>query len=197
MVNSIAVPAIFLELLKASGAQLRPHSRRTLMDHLVGVYVILQQWGAEQYVCNAGLFHSIYGTNVFKHESIALSDRQRVAGIIGEKAEVLAYQFCSLDRPHALIQMIEGVAPLDRYTQKLSVITQVALRQLVQIEAANLIEQGGRGASLHTIFCQAVVDKTLLSEATYHSVKKFLSSPLVSLQHAKKPLTAPNQMLVV
>ena len=49
------------------------HSGRTLFDHLKGVHDLLRDWDNEHHVCMAGLFHSIYGTNTFKHQS--LNDR--------------------------------------------------------------------------------------------------------------------------
>ena len=47
-------------------------------------------------VCFAGLFHSIYGTKYFRHETT--SDRNSIRKLIGERAERLAWKFCELDR---------------------------------------------------------------------------------------------------
>ena len=56
-----------IEFLKNIGTEKIPHSGDTLLSHLVGVYEILKNQGAEEYVQDAGLFHSIYGTSSFLH----------------------------------------------------------------------------------------------------------------------------------
>ena len=45
-----------------------------MLDHLIGVSNILEEMGAPQHVQDAGLFHSIYGTAVFHHQTT--SDRE-------------------------------------------------------------------------------------------------------------------------
>ena len=36
------------------------------LEHLSGVSVVLQSWNEPEYVCNTGLFHSVYGTELFQ-----------------------------------------------------------------------------------------------------------------------------------
>mmetsp|Transcript_20800 Transcript_20800/g.40184 ORF Transcript_20800/g.40184 Transcript_20800/m.40184 type:complete len:307 (-) Transcript_20800:268-1188(-) len=67
-------------------------------EHLKGVQAVLRNWGAPTYLANAGLFHSIYGTEGFQGFSLPLSQRDRVRSLIGDKAEKLAFVFCMLDR---------------------------------------------------------------------------------------------------
>jgi len=86
-----------IKFLKELGADRVPHSGRYLIDHLVGVHDILVGWKLEQYVCDAGLFHSIYGTMSFKHQTT--DDREYIKSIIGPMSENLVYHFCMLDRP--------------------------------------------------------------------------------------------------
>ena len=73
------------------------HSGGTLMQHLVGVHDILVANGAPRHVCDAGLFHSIYGTMSFQHKTT--EDREKIKELIGSKAERLVYEFSTLDRP--------------------------------------------------------------------------------------------------
>lgn len=80
------------------GAKEVEHSGRTLYDHLKGTHDILQQWKSPAEVCLAGLFHSIYGTEYFKHASLPLDRRHVLQELIGAKAEELAYQFCTTPR---------------------------------------------------------------------------------------------------
>jgi len=74
-----------------------PHGTRKLSDHLLGVYKLLEDEGAPQEVCDAGLFHSIYGTEIYKHKT--LTSRDIVRSLIGDEAENLAHMFCELKLP--------------------------------------------------------------------------------------------------
>ncbi|KAK1747422.1 hypothetical protein QTG54_001385 [Skeletonema marinoi] len=66
--------------------------------HLRGVQAILRYWGAPPHLYNAGLFHSIYGTEGFQGFSIPLSDRDAIRNLIGDEAEKLCWIFCMVDR---------------------------------------------------------------------------------------------------
>lgn len=70
------------------------HSKTTLSNHLLGVYSLLLQAKAPTYLCLAGLFHSVYGTEYFDSESIMT--RQEVKNYIGKEAEELVFLFCHL-----------------------------------------------------------------------------------------------------
>lgn len=67
-------------------------------DHLKGVQAILRFWGSPVHLTNAGLFHSIYGTEGFQGFSLPLSERPVIQNLIGVEAEKLAYVFCMVDR---------------------------------------------------------------------------------------------------
>jgi hypothetical protein len=95
------------------------HSGREFFAHLKGVHDLLRDWGNSEHVCVAGLFHSIYGTQYFKHRCLPLNRRAELAALIGVEAECLVYEFCTCDR------------------------ARLRDPQLLEIEAANLIEQGG------------------------------------------------------
>jgi len=66
--------------------------------HLKGVQAILRYWDAPNYLYNAGLFHSIYGTEGFQGYALPLSERDAIRGLIGNKAERLCWIFCMVDR---------------------------------------------------------------------------------------------------
>ena len=76
-----------IDFLKKVGTEDIPHSGGTLFDHLIGVFNILKDMDVAQHVQDAGLYHSIYGTAVFHHQTT--SDRGVVQAIIGEDAEHL------------------------------------------------------------------------------------------------------------
>jgi len=63
-----------------------------------GTYNILEKWDNTKEICLAGLFHSIYGTRVYKISSIDFSKRKYIESIIGKRAEELVYLFCVTDR---------------------------------------------------------------------------------------------------
>src|SRR5438552_14336568 len=86
-----------LEILRQSGAMQTPHSGRNLFDHLLGTYQLLQSWGNPPSISLGGLFHSIYGTNVFTHQSLMPAQRPSLQAIIGHEAEHLAWRFCTID----------------------------------------------------------------------------------------------------
>jgi hypothetical protein len=57
-----------------------------------------------------GLYHSVYGTAHFRHQSWPLSDRATIVNIIGEQAEHLAHLFCTIYRPRVLVEAAEREA---------------------------------------------------------------------------------------
>ena len=121
------------------------HSGRSFFSHLKGTYDLLERDGAAPHVCIAGLCHSIYGTNIFNHASVPLQERQHVANVIGLGAEFLAYTFCSCNRPSALIEAAERGRPywvLNRHNGQMISLEPVMLCDLLQIEQANMQEQG-------------------------------------------------------
>ena len=67
-------------------------------EHLKGVQAVLRNWGAEPYVSDAGLFHSIYGTQGFQGFKLSFSKRAAIRNLIGPKAERLVWIFCMADR---------------------------------------------------------------------------------------------------
>ena len=181
MTVSVFVPSPMLDLLRQSGAHTSGHSQRTLMDHLVGTYNILQSWGAPDHVCTAGLFHSIYGTNAFHRQSLGFSERPLVQAAIGGQAEHLAWLFCSVERPQAFLSAIQHGFLTNRCDASMLDCSVEILSELLEIECANLIEQGGRSSALQQIYCEAVSQRDLISAQAYISIKQHLSQAPVRL----------------
>ncbi|HEL3815306.1 TPA: hypothetical protein UMY79_002198 [Stenotrophomonas maltophilia] len=129
----------YLSLLRADQV---PHSGRTLKDHLEGTGRILREWRCDEAVCIAGMFHSIYGTNVFGFKRLGWSDRPLVGRMLGERAEHLVYLFCVSDRPGAFLEAL-GTGIIRHRTSGESFSAGVDVcAALLEIESANLIEQG-------------------------------------------------------
>lgn len=87
-----------IEFVKEQAVNIR-HGSRTLCDHLMGTYELLKDWGCNKPTRLAGLYHSIYGTNVF-HRSLTESmgiDRLDIIGKIGVEADMLVNIFKDLN----------------------------------------------------------------------------------------------------
>jgi len=67
-------------------------------EHLKGVQAVLRYWDSPSHLTNAGLLHSIYGTEGFQGFSLPLSERPVIQDMIGVKAEKLVFVFCMVDR---------------------------------------------------------------------------------------------------
>jgi len=88
-----------LALLMEFGTDRMPHgSRRTLYEHLVGMATIAAAWGLPLIVRRAALFHSIYGTSVYRGRAAGREARRTIVRAIGDDAERLAYAFGDVDR---------------------------------------------------------------------------------------------------
>jgi hypothetical protein len=110
------------------------HSGTTLFHHLLGTYRILKSWRCKEDLCLAGLFHSIYGTPVYRPGPLPESRRVELRAIVGARAEELAHEFSRVDWSDLL-------ARGDRALR-----TQSA--DLITLAAANFVEQVGRIAQL-------------------------------------------------
>ena len=80
-----------------------PHSGSNLTNHLLGVHSLMLQTNAPEYLCLAGLFHSIYGTEYFHYDKPI--NRTFVRDYIGKEAEELVFLFCHLaDRDETILK---------------------------------------------------------------------------------------------
>lgn len=173
-----------MALLQTSAAMRTPHSGRTLFDHLCGTYALLESWGNTQAVCLADFFHCIYGTNAFAHQSLMQSQRSELRAAIGEDAEALAWLFCNIDRPRAILLglqrsylggHIELMARRDAMgstpARQAMGASPEQIQALAEIECANLIEQGSWGAALQELYCAAMDGTAALSEAALAALR--------------------------
>ena len=87
-----------LQFLRKANTDGMPHSGCALLDHLLGTRQLLVEWEARPALCDAGLFHSVYGTEYYELKAIPLTMRNEVQGLIGEEAESLAWFFCMIRR---------------------------------------------------------------------------------------------------
>ena len=113
------------------------HLDKTLFDHLWGTYSILKEQGKPEYVCLAGLFHSIYETEYFKFSTPYT--RNEVKDLIGEQAEHLVYEFCNISPRTSKLIDRQGTWSDRVYAD------------LLDMEFVNAIEQGYYNDSVKTI----------------------------------------------
>ena len=88
----------YTDFLSELGIDEIPHSEKTYLGHLVAVHNKLAAWEYAEHVCLAGLFHSIYGTEIFQGFKLEEDRRNELLELIGERAEKLAYVNCFVDR---------------------------------------------------------------------------------------------------
>ncbi len=70
--------------------ELEHDSHVPFLSHLVGTHRILTQWGAGAELCDAGLFHSVYGTEYF--DATTGATRPQIRDVIGAGAEAEDYR---------------------------------------------------------------------------------------------------------
>jgi hypothetical protein len=152
------------------------HFGRPLSTHLRGTHDLLQRWGNPASVCLAGLLHSVYGTLTFQHAVLDLAQRAAVQARIGKEAEQLVYLFCAGDRKRLLL---ENDRPpykwIDHRNGVSRVLPRDTLRALVEIEAANYLEQ------LHRVNAASVLeDMQARFEASAHHLSELARRALFS-----------------
>jgi len=116
----------FIELVKQS-----PIATEKFINHCIDVYEILKRENESEEVCNAGLYHSIYGTSYFNVTIQTIeNDRDLIRNEIGEYAEKLVYEMCSLkDRE---VDIVKGNFNWD--TQTLVDIIKICRANLISLE---------------------------------------------------------------
>jgi hypothetical protein len=143
-------------------------------------YDLLREWGNDDAVCCAGLFHSVYGTRVFAAQCADFSRRDEIREVIGERAEALAYLFCVADRD-TFFAAARSSRPVvrDAVSQVDVPVTLQILSALLEIEAANLVEhmphRGGSTLRAMRWYRQAFADcRNLISAAAAAAVNDSL-----------------------
>lgn len=119
-----------------------PHSRRSLLDHLIGVFNLLKTWKNPDYVCIAGLYHSIYGTKEYRIKTVDFSNRKIIKDIIGEQSEEIVYIYCTCDHKSLFPTLkikdnfsIKSLSKMDVY------LSNQLFCNVVEVAVANLLEQ--------------------------------------------------------
>ena len=88
----------YTDFLVELGIEKVPHSQKSYMAHLVSLYRLMEAEGCTDEMCTVGMFHSIYGTELFQGFKLELDQRPVVRKMIGDRAEKLSYLNCAMDR---------------------------------------------------------------------------------------------------
>jgi hypothetical protein len=97
--------------LESVGADQVEHSDERLLDHLLATRALLADWGARTELCDAALFHSVYGTQFLQDGLLGSDRRDEVRTLIGAGAEELAWLWHAVRR-ESLARNLEGSADL-------------------------------------------------------------------------------------
>jgi len=119
------------------------HTEKTYLAHLIGVYRDLEAQGFGTDVARAGMFHSIYGTEMFQGFKLPLERRAEIRAMIGERAELLAYLNCAMDRA-TFDRALEGTGPyriVDRLSQEAMELTAQDFDDLARVHLFDWLEQ--------------------------------------------------------
>src|SRR5689334_7221119 len=133
--------------LTGLGVEQVPHSEKSFLAHLIGVYRYMEARGCDEELCRAGMFHSIYGTELFQRYQLPLDRRADVRALIGERAERLAYLNCAMDRASFDRAAVEDRGPyqfLDRFTGQEVELSDADFDDLCRMHLYDWLEQVGR-----------------------------------------------------
>jgi hypothetical protein len=88
-----------IAFLEVQGAAAQGHGGgRSLLDHLTGTYEITGRWEQPPWLQHAALIHSVYGTEAYRQQLIAVTRRHEVSALVGERVERLAHLFATTPR---------------------------------------------------------------------------------------------------
>jgi len=135
------------EFLLAEGIDRVEHSQKTYLAHLVGLWRLMEAHGCNEELCRAGMFHSIYGTELFQGFKLPFERRGEIRGLIGERAERLAYLNCAMDRAAFDRAVAKGTEPFlyrDRVTGEEVALPREDFDDLCRIHLLDWLEQAPR-----------------------------------------------------
>ncbi|KZN37882.1 hypothetical protein N480_14155 [Pseudoalteromonas luteoviolacea S2607] len=127
-----------VEQLQSLGSDIE-HINGTLTKHLLGTYHLLKSWDLCEELCLAGLFHAVYGSDPTRSRLLGVEKRAEVANMIGSRAEMLVYMFCSCDKPKVLPQIgtQSPIMFIDRFTGEQSPFPEEFLNDFCELTIAN------------------------------------------------------------
>jgi hypothetical protein len=136
-----------MAFLERYGAGETAHSGADLLAHLRGVHDLLRAWGGRDELCDGGLFHSVYGTDIFPTGTVPHEERPAVRELIGPEAETIAYLFGTLTRASLFEAAFDGPPfLLESRAGETVGVTETRYADLADLTVANWLEQRPRFA---------------------------------------------------
>jgi hypothetical protein len=126
------------------GANEVSHTRKSYLAHAVGVYTDLRQWGCREEMARVGLFHSMYGTELFQGFTLPLERRCEIQDLIGKRYERIAWLNCAIDRRHFDQEILKTSGPyqiLNRFDGKLVEVSDDDFEDLGLVHLCDWAEQ--------------------------------------------------------
>jgi hypothetical protein len=156
-----------LDLLKSLGfAELQHDSHVPFLSHLMGTRRLLASWGERPALCDAGLFHSVYGTEYFEPDRTP--SREDVVAIIGAEAERIAWLWCAIRRDTI---DVAGRSVSLRDGEAVEPLTSTEVRDLATLWAADTVEQVERMEPEERMFSNGLLSVvTVASEPAQRAV---------------------------
>jgi hypothetical protein len=136
-------------LLERGADQMR-HFNGTLLTHLKGTCKLLAQWGNPEAVCLAGLCHTAYGTDGFRHTFFDARNRSPLRDLVGGEAEAIVYFYASCDRRSVYPAIARiGASPIvsfrDRFDGRTFEPGEDEMRTFLELTFANELELAAHG----------------------------------------------------
>lgn len=140
-----------IDFLRGLGTEDVPHSgQKGFLAHLIAVFRDMAAWGGDRDLCRAALFHSIYGTELFRRFSLPVERRSEVRALIGERAERIVFANCMMDRSTFDAQLdSDSPGPYrlrNRETSETIELSRADFDDLVRVHLVDWLEQVARSA---------------------------------------------------
>lgn len=130
-----------ISLLKKLGSHTTANQDGWMIDHLIGTRTLLEQWGASETLCDAGLFHAVYGTYGNSEKMLDVSRREDLAKLIGKEVEAIVYLYCACDRDKTYPNLKNRVVIFrDRFNEQARYMTDSQLQNFCELTVANKLE---------------------------------------------------------
>jgi hypothetical protein len=136
--------------LQEVGATEVKHSDKGYLAHAIGVYNDLKEWGWDEEMARIGIFHSIYGTELFQGFTLPLERRGEVRDLLGERAERICWLNCAIERPQFDKEIRKTEGPyqiLDRFSDELVDVSDEDFNALCEMHLIDWLEQVGRSGA--------------------------------------------------
>lgn len=114
------------------------------LAHLISVFSDVHRWGGAQYLARAGMFHSIYGTQLFQGFTLPIERRDELKALIGEDAEWIAFLNCFVYRERFDQAIVDGATDYivhNRETGEQYQLTEQNWKDLVFLHLCDWLEQ--------------------------------------------------------